>query len=154
MKKALCTFGFLSLVLCGQAAQPSSYRFPFDNFPNTFWSAFDEKETSFPKGSTSVQKDKLVLTYEIPGFSKEDVSVAVEENNILSIRVKKKTSTKDIKKESTSSHYSERSFSRSFTLPREAAAKKVSAVVKDGILTIEIPLKEKISTSTHRVEVK
>jgi HSP20 family protein len=84
---------------------------------------------------------KYVVTVEVPGASKDDVTVEAHEN-VLTIRGEKRSEREEKKEQA---RYIERrygSFSRSFTLPANAAADRISATFKDGILRIELPKTE------------
>jgi len=88
------------------------------------------------------EDDKSYLvTAELPGVRKEDVTVELHED-VLTIRGEKKSEREEKKDRS---HWIERSygsFSRSFTLPANAVAEEMKATFKDGVLSVEIPKKE------------
>ena len=83
---------------------------------------------------------------DLPGLSKNDIKVSVE-NNTLSISGKKERSKNE---DNDSFHYRERrygSFKRSFKLTENVDDKKISADFSDGVLSITIPkLKSTLST--------
>jgi len=94
----------------------------------------------------------LVLKAELPGMSREDIDVTVE-NSPLVLKGNKKFDSA-IKQE----HYRriERSygtFNRSFTLPTTVDASKVSAEFKNGVLTIKLPFREEAKPRAISVEV-
>ena len=94
----------------------------------------------------------LVLRAELPGMSREDVEVTVENGTIV-IKGEKKFDT-EVKEE----HYRriERTygtFHRSFTLPNTVDAAKVAAEYKNGVLTVTLPFKEEARPRTVNVEV-
>jgi HSP20 family protein len=85
--------------------------------------------------------EALVLNAEIPGLSKEDIEITVEQN-VLTISGERRFE-KDVKEESY--HRRERvygRFSRAFSLPANVQAAKVDATVKDGLLTVVLPKAE------------
>ena len=95
--------------------------------------------------------DSLLLVAELPGMTREDVQITLE-NNVLSIAGERKFE-KDVKGESY--HRLERSFgtfARSFSLPANVKTDKVEAVFKDGILTVTLPKVEE--AKPRRVEIK
>lgn len=95
--------------------------------------------------------DSLLLVAELPGMTREDVQITLE-NNVLSIAGERKFE-KDVKGESY--HRLERafgSFARSFTLPANVKTDKVEAVFKDGVLTVTLPKVEE--AKPRRVEIK
>ena len=80
----------------------------------------------------------VILKAELPGMTKEDIAIEINENNLI-LKGERKFQ-KDIKEENY--HRIERSygsFSRSFTLPDTVDRERVSASFKDGILEITIP---------------
>ena len=97
-------------------------------------------------------KHDLVLRAELPGMSREDIDVTVE-NGTLVLKGEKKFDT-EVKEE----HYRriERTygtFHRSFTLPNTVDAGKVAAEYKNGVLTITLPFKEEARPRTINVDV-
>jgi HSP20 family protein len=87
------------------------------------------------------KEGKYFLTSELPGISKDDVSINID-NGVITITGKKESS----KEEEGASYYlketSYGSFSRSLRLPGEVEEDKIEASIKDGVLTIEMPKKE------------
>jgi len=82
-----------------------------------------------------------VLSLELPGAKREDISIEVHDD-LLTIRGEKKSEReeKDEKR-----HYVERtygSFSRSLRLPAQVDAERIKAAFKDGVLTVEVPKTE------------
>ena len=82
--------------------------------------------------------DALVMKAELPGFSKDDISIEMKENTLV-IRGERKR--EDEVKEG-SYHRSERvygAFQRSFLLPTTVDQEKVRAAYKDGVLELRLP---------------
>ncbi|MHA7836980.1 MAG: Hsp20/alpha crystallin family protein [bacterium] len=74
---------------------------------------------------------------ELPGVSKDDVTVELEQG-VLSIRGEKKSVRDEKLERGRRRECSYGSFSRSFTLPQDAEDDKVSAEFKDGVLEVKI----------------
>lgn len=94
---------------------------------------------------------EIVLKAELPGLSREDIEVRVE-NNTLTIKGERKRET-DVKEEQY--HRVERSygaFTRSFSLPSSVDAEKVKADFRDGLLTVTLPAKEE--SKPRQIQVK
>ena len=94
----------------------------------------------------------LVLKAELPGMTREDIEVVVE-NSTLVLKGTKKFNA-DVKDENY--RRIERtygSFHRSFTLPNTVDASKVSADYKNGVLTVKLPFREEAKPRTINVEV-
>lgn len=97
--------------------------------------------------------DEFVAKVELPGVSKDDVKITMQDN-ILTVRGEKKE-----EKETRQSNYhhlerSYGSFQRSFTLPNAVKADKVEAQYIDGILTITLPKSEEAKRKQIEVRVR
>lgn len=85
--------------------------------------------------------EALTFTAELPGLTKDDVSITVE-NNVLTLAGERKFE-KEAKGETF--HRVERAyggFSRSFTLPATVQTDQVEARFEHGVLTISLPKQE------------
>ncbi|MGX9725751.1 MAG: Hsp20/alpha crystallin family protein [Candidatus Electronema sp. VV] len=92
---------------------------------------------------------EFVVRTELPGVSKEDVTVHID-NGILTIKGEKKLETKDEKRHRIECAYG--TFVRSFSLPQDVDVEKVGAEYKNGILCLTIPKLEK--AKPKQIEVK
>jgi HSP20 family protein len=104
-------------------------------------------ERSWPTHASTVAIDcsedekSFIITAEIPGAKREDIHIDLQDD-VLTIGGEKKS-----EREGKTDHrrWAERmygSFSRSFTLPRNALADRIEASFKDGVLTLTIPKTE------------
>lgn len=89
----------------------------------------------------SDEDDKLVLTADLPGFNKKDLSLEVTEDSVNMSGKKTK------EKESKGKDFYKReriggSVRRSFTLPCKIDPDKTKAKFEDGVLRVELPKKE------------
>jgi len=94
----------------------------------------------------------LVLKAELPGMTREDIEVTVE-NSTLVLKGTKKFDA-DVKDENY--RRIERSygtFHRSFTLPNTVDAARVGAEYKHGVLTVKLPFREEAKPRSINVEV-
>jgi len=126
-------------------------------FDDEFFKDFPRTEEIFDSGYPAADifetKDDFVFKLEMPGMSKDDVHVDVE-NNVLSIRGEKK-SQQEVKKENY--HRIESfsgSFSRSFALPRNADPSNIKAALKDGILELRVAKVEEKKTKPITISVQ
>lgn len=90
-----------------------------------------------PVDITEDDKEFLIKA-ELPGMKREDVKVSVEDG-VLTLTGERKSEHEEKTKKQ---HRIERSygrFERSFGLPNEADAAKVSAEFKDGVLQVHLP---------------
>lgn len=96
---------------------------------------------------------EYLIKIEIPGVTKEEVKVAVE-NGVLTISGERKFEKED-KDKKTKYHRVERvygAFVRTFTMPADGDATKVAAEFRDGVLTVRIPKSE--HAQPKQIEVK
>ncbi len=96
----------------------------------------------------------LIIEADLPGISKDAISVHVE-HRTLTIKGERKRETVADEKEA-GVHRAERvfgSFVRAFTLPESADASKVKADYKNGVLTLIVPMAEKAKPRAIEVKV-
>lgn len=96
--------------------------------------------TNSPKTNLLENGDEFEVRAELPGISKDDISIKIQ-GNYLEISGKRAIETP----EGFKPHRNERTattFSRSFTLPEEVDTKKVDAALKDGVLYLTLPKSE------------
>ena len=94
----------------------------------------------------------LVVRAELPGMTREDIVVSVE-NNTLVLKGEKKFDA-EVKEESyrrIERTYGQ--FQRSFTLPNTVDTGKVTADYRIGVLTVKLPFREEAKPRTINVEV-
>ncbi|MDX1624569.1 MAG: Hsp20/alpha crystallin family protein [Gemmatimonadota bacterium] len=121
---------------------PALPRIPY-RFPRTGVRAW------VPATDVSETAESFVLTMELPGVSREDVSISVEDN-VLTVRGEKR-----LEREHEQRHRTERmhgTFERSFTLPRHVDADAVKAVMESGVLEIRLPRHEEAKAREIRIE--
>lgn len=106
-----------------------------------------------PAVDVAEQENEYRVKIELPGVSKDDVKITMQDN-VLTIRGEKKQ-----EKESKEPNYHriERSygaFQRSFTLPTTVKSDRIEATYKDGILSITLPKAEEARPKQIEVKVK
>ena len=109
------------------------------------------QRSSYPKMNIYVDDSKLHLDVYIPEVSKENLSLEIDENNILTISGKANKSMELEKKDYYCKEVSERAFSRSVQLPEDVETDKIITLHKDGMLRITVPYK---SDKVERSKVK
>ena len=97
-------------------------------------------------------KDKYIVSLELPGLKREDIAVTVHDG-VLTITGERKS---DAEAKTGTVHRSERAygrFTRSVSLPPTAKADQVAASYKDGLLQIELPKAEEAKPKTIEVKI-
>jgi HSP20 family protein len=101
----------------------------------------EELEPAFsPALNVFEDGDSLVVEAEVPGLKAGDVEVSFD-NGELTLKGEKKT----VVKENAPVYRRERlsgAFTRSLTVPWEIMVDKISAEMKDGVLTVTLPKAE------------
>lgn len=104
----------------------------------------DVEETSWtPSVDVTETETGFEVRAELPGVSKDDVSVSVKDN-LLTIKGEKRQENVD---DSNNYRRVERcygSFERRFSLPPKVDVDSVRAEFKDGVLTLSIPKPEEV----------
>ena len=106
-------------------------------FANLYGDSFDRGWTPAVDIYENDQHE-VVLKAELPEVKREDINITFE-NGVLTVHGERKYET-DVKRDNfqrMERHYG--TFSRSFTLPATVDASRISAVHKDGVLTIRLP---------------
>jgi HSP20 family protein len=94
----------------------------------------------------------LVVRAELPGISSDDIEVTVE-NGTLVLKGEKKFEAEVKEDQYRRIERTYGTFHRSFTLPNTVDTNKVSADVKNGVLTVKLPFREEAKPRTINVEV-
>lgn len=124
----------------------------FSSFP----AATDEAMTLaewIPSVNIAETDKEFIVKAELPEVKKEDIKVNVE-NGTISITGERKVEEEE---KNLKYHRIERSygrFERSFSLPEEADADKITSEYKDGILTVHLPKNPSIKPSSHQIPVQ
>lgn len=109
--------------------------------------------------SINVVEDEKGYTVEmaVPGMTKEDFMIHLNENNELVISMEKKTENEDKgNKKYLRREFFYSKFKQALVLPENVDKDKIAATVNDGVLTIELPRlasEEKVNVS-RKIEVK
>jgi HSP20 family protein len=124
----------------------------FDSFFSDSWSdtASDFVSSWAPRVDVEETPDAIVLRADLPGLSKKDIQISVEDRR-LTIRGERRTTQDDDKK----FYHVERAygaFSRSFQLPATVLADKVEASYNAGVLEVTVPKAEAVKP--RQIEIK
>ena len=116
----------------------------FDDFFNdSFWQPTGVRSVSAMKTDVKELADGYEIDMELPGFAKEDVRAELKDG-YLTVRAahtedrENQNNKSYIRKERYSGHYQ-----RSFYVGDKVTQEDITAKFKDGILTLNVPKKEK-----------
>lgn len=103
-----------------------------------------------PPVDIAEDKDRIVLTAELPGFDEKQIEIQME-GGVLTLRGERKL---EEEKEGRSFHRVERSygqFVRSFTLPNNVDRDSIKASFHNGLLEIAMPKREEAKPRQIRI---
>ena len=117
---------------------------------------FPSKVQNLPLGSmrTDVSETEKEYLYEIelPGYTKENVSISLDKN-ILKISAEKKEENKETKTNYTYKEIVKGKVERSYALRENIDRDNIKAKMEDGILKVTIPKKE-AEKITNKIEIE
>ena len=105
-----------------------------------------------PSADISESNDSITINAEIPGMSKDDIKVNIQDNTIT-LKGEKKHEKEE---KDANYHRVERSygaFVRSFTLPAPVQSDKVKASYKNGVLKITLPKTEEVKPKEILIDI-
>lgn len=115
------------------------------------WGRGENVREWFPTTDVSETPEHLTFRMEVPGLSREDVKISVE-NNVLTIRGEKRQSTSSEDENFVRTERSYGGFERSFTLPSHFSHDQVKASLENGILTLRVPRREEARAREIQIE--
>ena len=129
---------------------------PFEGFNQLFdWMGFGRPSNGgtalVPAMDVSENDDHLTITMELPGLTKEELDVTLE-NGVLSVSGEKKLERKTDEEHYHAVERRTGSFRRSVSLPSDIDADKADASFENGVLTITVPKSEQVKPK--RLSVK
>ena len=105
--------------------------------------------------AVDIKEDNIsfVLTADIPGLSKSNIDLLVEDNMLKISGIRDTNNENDNGKY----HYKERTngtFHRSFKLPSTVDEENISASFRNGILTVVLPKTEEVQPKQRSIKIK
>lgn len=108
---------------------------------------------SSPRVDVYQTEKDVVVKAEIPGVSKEDLNLTIDDNSIrLSGQTKRENELKDENAFRAERFYG--SFSRIIPLPVEVQSENAHAEYRDGILSVTIPKLEPSKTKSRKIDIQ
>jgi HSP20 family protein len=123
-------------------------------WPGARWPQPEEAQGGFfPVVNLKETNDEFVLTAELPGVEKNELTISLTEDSVVLKGERKEE--KETKEENY--HYREASygsFERAVSLPGSIKPSEATATLKDGVLTLTLPKAEETKKKEIRIEVK
>ncbi len=95
-----------------------------------------------------------VLTADLPGVKKEDISVELD-HGVLTLRAERSEESEEKKKgRLIRRERHSGSFARSFSVGQDVSVKDIKASFSNGSLTLTIPKVQSATQSRHRIEIQ
>ena len=125
----------------------------WDSYFEPFFDVAPLRSNRVPAIDVKENENAYSLEAELPGITDKDIELKLE-GNMLTLSTKKEE-----RKEEKKDHYllNERksySFTRSFVVPEDVDAEKISAEFKNGLLTLSLPKSEKAKPKMLEIKVK
>ena len=117
------------------------------------WENLASATNYIPKVRISEDKDNFFINMEIPGMTKEDVKISIE-NNVLSVNGIKKQEKKTEETNLIVNEIYFGEFSRNFNLSNDIKIDSIDAEYKDGILNITLPKVEEAKPVVKEISIK
>lgn len=117
------------------------------------WENINPTSNYTPKVRINENRDNFSIKMELPGLTKEDIKISVE-NNVLAVTGTKKEETKT---EDTNLILNELYFgeiSRNFNLSKDIKIEDIDAEFKDGVLNITLPKIEEAKPVVKEINIK
>ena len=111
----------------------------------------DKSRFTNKKVNITENENSYDLSFEIPGFSKEDVNIKLD-NGVITIS----SNVENIDENHIIKEYTKNSFERSFNLPEDVDLENIDATLVNGILSV-ILNKRKIdedTTNSIKIDIK
>lgn len=130
------------------------WRRPFPSLlrPERWWPAETGMMMRMPAVDVYEEKDEVVIKAEIPGLSKEDISVQVTDST-LTIKGEKKREEEINEQDYYSCERLFGAFTRAVDLPCEVKADQVKASFKNGVLEVRMPKTEEAKKKAITVKI-
>jgi len=106
-----------------------------------------------PKVRITEDRDNFYINMEIPGMTKEEVKISVE-NNVLNINGVKKHEKKTEETNLVVNEIFYGEFSRSFNISKEIKIEGIDAEYKEGMLNITLPKIEEAKPVVKEINIK
>jgi HSP20 family protein len=105
-----------------------------------------------PQSDAAATEACYEINLELPGVALDDITIDVHDNN-LTVHGEKRTEKEEKGKTYFFSERTYGAFQRSFRLPPNVQADKITAGFKDGILSIQVPKAGANNDASRRIKI-
>jgi HSP20 family protein len=126
----------------------------FDASLSQLFPSFSSTElSSSPSVDLIDHGNHYTLTAELPGFTKDEVDVRVDENT-LELSAERKEQKEKKEKDHVRTEHTHSVFHRVISIPESVSSSKVTGTMKNGVLELKLPKKEPVLEGrTRRVHL-
>ena len=119
-------------------------------FGNGLLNRTPQAKTAFPAVNIKEDAQGFVLELAVPGMTKSDFNIKLDENK-LTISHEKKVEKAEDEKTYTRKEFGPQNFERTFLVPENADKEKIAASYQEGVLKLTIPVLEEEKKKTIAV---
>ena len=124
------------------------------SFPSLYGGELPGFQHSIPVNVIEKEKE-YVLEIVAPGYTKEQFSINIEKDTLtLSAMANQGEKEKEKEKERViRKEFTAKGFKKSFTLPELTDGENISAQYVNGVLTLNLPLKQEVKEQTKQITI-
>jgi HSP20 family protein len=133
---------------------------PFGNLFNEFLNefpvtarSFGQELFAFPQTNIHETPEAYHLELNVPGRSKEDFKIQVEQGLLIISYEKKEESTQTDEYKTLRREFEFKSFKRSFSVDEKIDVEGIQAKYENGILKLFLPKKEEVRPSARQINI-
>jgi HSP20 family protein len=120
-----------------------------DFWDDTFFPILGNRLQQTPAVNIIEENSGFKIEVAAPGMAKEDFKVDVEKN-VLEISASKTAGQETENSRYLRHEFSYNEFKRSFTMSNSVDVEKITAIYKDGVLTVSIPRREEARVNSKK----
>ena len=121
-------------------------------FPSLYGSEFSGLQHSVPVNVLEKEK-QYVLEIVAPGYTKEQFSINIEKDSLI-VSATMNTEEKKEKEKLIRNEYQAKGFKKTFTLPELTDGENISAQYVNGVLTLNLPLRQEVKEQTKQITIQ
>jgi HSP20 family protein len=137
-----------------QALQQEVDRLFNEFFDQSSWFPMERRHSFNPRINVTERENEFEVTAELPGIEEKDIDLTMERDT-LTIKGEKKVETEEKGSNFYRLERSHGQFCRTIPLPLDVVDQDdVSAIFKNGVLTVTLPKREEVQQISKRISVK